>query len=149
MGKVARFFLVQNTQTWKNIQNYLKMYQMAKDIPNGCQIFQMAIKYTNIFHSKAGPKHTQICVFGLKIYYLATLDFGENSSRKFTRRPFSPFGKRCERPLSLFGRPRQGDQMRLKKIAKYVAQPIFENQNEYVTFSMGKKYPQYVGHFCN
>jgi hypothetical protein len=29
------------------------MYLNGKNIPNGCKIFLMAIKYTNIFHSKA------------------------------------------------------------------------------------------------
>jgi hypothetical protein len=33
----------------------------------------MAIKYTNIFNCKTLPKFTQIKIFGLKIYHLATL----------------------------------------------------------------------------
>jgi hypothetical protein len=28
-------------------------YQMAKNVPNGQNIFQMAKEYTNLFHSKA------------------------------------------------------------------------------------------------
>jgi hypothetical protein len=39
-------------QNRKNIPNDYKMYLMAKYIPNGCQICQLQIKYTNIFHSK-------------------------------------------------------------------------------------------------
>jgi hypothetical protein len=34
----------------------------------------MAIKYANIFHSKTLPKLTQVGIFCLKIYHLATLD---------------------------------------------------------------------------
>jgi hypothetical protein len=33
----------------------------------------MIIKYSNIFHSKALQKFTQIWIFGLKKYHLATL----------------------------------------------------------------------------
>jgi hypothetical protein len=29
---------------------------MATKLPNGCKTFQMAIKYTNIFHSRALQK---------------------------------------------------------------------------------------------
>jgi hypothetical protein len=36
-------------------------------------MYQMAIKYTNIFHCKTLQKFTQIVNFGLKIYNLATL----------------------------------------------------------------------------
>jgi hypothetical protein len=51
---VARFFFIQYTKTRENIPNYiLQHYQMAIKIPNGCKIFQMTIKYTSIFHSKA------------------------------------------------------------------------------------------------
>jgi hypothetical protein len=39
-SRVARLFLTQNTITGKNI-------------PNGRKIFQMTLKYTNIFYSKA------------------------------------------------------------------------------------------------
>jgi hypothetical protein len=49
-----------------------------KYISNGRKIFQMTIKYTNIFHSTYGPpKFTQIDIFGFKIYHLATMDFTE------------------------------------------------------------------------
>jgi hypothetical protein len=52
------------------------MYQMntkctrwSPNIPNVCEIFQMAIKYISIFQSKA----FQIGIFGLKRNHLATL----------------------------------------------------------------------------
>jgi hypothetical protein len=41
-------------------------------IPNGSKRDQMAVKYTNLFHSKP-LKITQNGIFGLKIYHLATL----------------------------------------------------------------------------
>jgi hypothetical protein len=57
---------VQDTKTGKNIPNDHKIY--------GCQIDQMAIKYVNAFnYIKGPPKFTQIGIFGLKIYHLATL----------------------------------------------------------------------------
>jgi hypothetical protein len=46
---------------------------MAINIPNGRNIVQMAIKYSNIFYFKALQNLTQIGIFGLKIYHLATL----------------------------------------------------------------------------
>jgi hypothetical protein len=45
---VARFFLAKHTKKGK--YTYTKWPQ---NVPNGLTIFQMAIKYTNIFHSKA------------------------------------------------------------------------------------------------
>jgi hypothetical protein len=36
-------------------------------------LLQIAIKYTNIFHSKALPKFNQIGILGMKKYHLATL----------------------------------------------------------------------------
>jgi protoporphyrinogen oxidase len=46
--------------SWYNVpkrEKYTKMTtkftKWPLDIPNGCQIFQMAINYTDIFHSKA------------------------------------------------------------------------------------------------
>jgi hypothetical protein len=51
-----------------------KCTKWPQDKPNGCQIFQMDIKYTSIFQSKALPqKCTQIGISGLKRYHLATL----------------------------------------------------------------------------
>jgi hypothetical protein len=58
--RVARFFLVHDTKTGKNVPDEYKMYQMntkctkwAQNIPNRHKIFQMAIKYINIFQTKA------------------------------------------------------------------------------------------------
>jgi hypothetical protein len=53
--RVARFFLVQKYQNGKNIPNDRKPYKTTINysILNDSKLFQMAIKYTNIFHSKA------------------------------------------------------------------------------------------------
>jgi hypothetical protein len=67
-SRVARFFLVQHTKTGKNVPNYHKIYQMS-------------IKYTKWLYVKIdqhiplqdSPKTTQIWIFGLKVYDLATL----------------------------------------------------------------------------
>jgi hypothetical protein len=53
-----------------------KKYQNGENIPNDRKIYQIAIKYTNIFiprPSKICPNIIQIGIFGLKIYHLATL----------------------------------------------------------------------------
>jgi hypothetical protein len=58
-----------------------KIYQISKNytklphtISNGRKIDQMAIKYTNIgVPLQDPPTFTQIGIFGLKIYHLATL----------------------------------------------------------------------------
>jgi hypothetical protein len=53
-----------------------KCTKRSNNIPNALKIFQMAIKYMNIFPSKA----LKICpnwdIFGLKINHLATLRQG-------------------------------------------------------------------------
>jgi hypothetical protein len=64
----ARFFFVQCTKTVKN-------YQLNTKLPNGCNIFQKAIKCTNIFQSKSLPNLPKMGIFGLKMYHLATLFF--------------------------------------------------------------------------
>jgi hypothetical protein len=46
---------------------------LLQNIPNGSKIHQMAITYTNIFHLQDPTKFSQIGIFGLKIYHLATL----------------------------------------------------------------------------
>jgi hypothetical protein len=51
--RVARFFVTQYTKTGENIPNYYNITKWPLNIPNGRKIFQMTIKYTNIFHSKA------------------------------------------------------------------------------------------------
>jgi hypothetical protein len=45
---VARFFLEQHTNTGENLPNDNEIFQLPKNIPNGCKIVQMATKYTNI-----------------------------------------------------------------------------------------------------
>jgi hypothetical protein len=64
----------------QNIPNGHKIYQMAtkytkwpQNIENGHKIDQMVKKYINIFHCKTLQNLTQILIFGLKIYHLATL----------------------------------------------------------------------------
>jgi hypothetical protein len=54
------FCLAQHTRTGKNITNAHKIYQLAKHIPNCRTIFPKAVKYTNIFHSKALQKYTKL-----------------------------------------------------------------------------------------
>jgi hypothetical protein len=51
--RVARFLLTQYTKTSENIPNYHNITKWPQNIPNDCEIFQMTIKYTSIFHSKA------------------------------------------------------------------------------------------------
>jgi hypothetical protein len=48
------------------------IYQISATLPNGHKIYQMAVKYTNIFHPFPS-KMNQIWIFCLKIYHLATL----------------------------------------------------------------------------
>jgi hypothetical protein len=50
---VARFFLVQQIKTGKNIPNDDKNTKLPKHKPNDCKIDHIAIKYANIFHYKA------------------------------------------------------------------------------------------------
>jgi hypothetical protein len=51
----------------ENVPNYYEISQVS------VKIFQMAIKYINIFQSKELPKFNLIGIFGLKINHLATL----------------------------------------------------------------------------
>jgi hypothetical protein len=55
-SRVARFFVTQYTTTGKNIPNYQKNTKCPLNIPNAHYIFQMGIKYTNIFRSNALQK---------------------------------------------------------------------------------------------
>jgi hypothetical protein len=67
----ARFFLVQYTKTGK--KHTKRRY--VQYIPDSHKIFQMAIKYTNIFHCKTLQYvFTQSGIFGFKKYRPATLD---------------------------------------------------------------------------
>jgi hypothetical protein len=73
---VARFFLVQTYQNGKYVYN--KLPQTIPNghklgIPNGHKIFQMVIKYTNIYHSKVLQNSPKFGIFGLKANNLATL----------------------------------------------------------------------------
>jgi hypothetical protein len=63
--RVARFVLVHDTKTGKNVPNEHKRYQ------NAHKIFQMAIKYKH-FTIYVPPNFAQIGIFGLKINHLAT-----------------------------------------------------------------------------
>jgi hypothetical protein len=51
--RVTRFFFVQIYQNGKNIPIDHKLYQTAINYTKWPKIFQMVIKYKNIFHSKA------------------------------------------------------------------------------------------------
>jgi hypothetical protein len=51
--RVARFFLVQTTQTGNVYQITRNYTKLPENIPNGRKILAMVIKYTNIFDSKA------------------------------------------------------------------------------------------------
>jgi hypothetical protein len=70
--RVARFVLVRNTKTGKNVPNEHKLYrngnkksQISVNIPNGQKIYQHFLI--------SGPqKFKQIGIFGLKINHLAT-----------------------------------------------------------------------------
>jgi hypothetical protein len=48
--RVARFFLLQLTKTEKICQSTITYTKKPLNMPNGYKIYQVAIKYTNIFH---------------------------------------------------------------------------------------------------
>jgi hypothetical protein len=50
--RVARFFVLQYTKTRENVPKDHQITQRKYNIPNGHNIFQMVIKYANIFHFK-------------------------------------------------------------------------------------------------
>jgi hypothetical protein len=56
------------------------MFQMAKKIPNACKIFQMAMKYFNIFRSKALQNLPKLVFLVLKRNQPATLLWEERSA---------------------------------------------------------------------
>jgi hypothetical protein len=66
---VARFFLLQHNKTGKNIPNYHK-------------IDQMSIKIYQHLPLQDPLQFTQIKIFGLKIYHLATLEKNRYKSDK-------------------------------------------------------------------
>jgi hypothetical protein len=66
------FSCYNRTKRGKYISNGRKHYQ--QDVPNGCKIDQMAIKYKyQHLPLQDSPNFTQIGIFGLKIHHLATL----------------------------------------------------------------------------
>jgi hypothetical protein len=71
--RVARFFLVQNTKTGKNIPNYRELYQMSieynKRPHNGPSVHKI---YQHL-PLQDPPKFSQIWIFGSKTNHLATL----------------------------------------------------------------------------
>jgi hypothetical protein len=50
--RVARFFLVQNTKTGKNIPNYHELYQISIKYNKDHKMDQVSIKYINMFQCK-------------------------------------------------------------------------------------------------
>jgi hypothetical protein len=52
-GRVARFFMVHDTKTGKMHQMNTKCTKWSYNFQNVCKIFQMIIKYINIFLAKA------------------------------------------------------------------------------------------------
>jgi hypothetical protein len=65
--------MVQNNKTGKNIPNYHKIYQSAIIYTKWHEIFQIVIKYTNIYHPKALQILPKFGILGLKTNHLATL----------------------------------------------------------------------------
>jgi hypothetical protein len=59
-----------HNQNGKNILNYQKLpnYQMVKKLPNGRKILEMAI-----FSIPRPFKHSQIVIYGMQVFHLATL----------------------------------------------------------------------------
>jgi hypothetical protein len=93
-NRVARFFMIQQNKTGKNIPNRGKMYQMAgKFLPNGHKIHKY--QYLPLQDS---PQITQIGIFGLKMCHLATLI--QKLGRKLRYRKFR-VTKRPKLPLYL------------------------------------------------
>jgi hypothetical protein len=72
----CQIFLDATYQNGKNVPNDHKNTRWQQNVPNGrnIDIDQMAIRYTKISHHKTLQTLTQIGIFGLKIYHLATLD---------------------------------------------------------------------------
>jgi hypothetical protein len=72
--RVARFVLVQNTKTGKNIPKDNKIYQMATKMPTGRKVGRPnGHRKYQCLPMQDLPRFTQIGSFGLKIYHLATL----------------------------------------------------------------------------
>jgi hypothetical protein len=72
---------MEKTRVARLLYNIQKPVKVTTKLPNGhkkyqmaTHTFQMSIKYINICHFEDPPKFTQIVIFGLKIYHLATLE---------------------------------------------------------------------------
>jgi hypothetical protein len=75
MDRVARFLLVQNTKTRKNIPNYHELYQMSIKYNKTIKwTVKSVLKIDHHLPLQDPPKFTQIWIFGLKTNHLATLD---------------------------------------------------------------------------
>jgi hypothetical protein len=72
-SRVARFFLVRHT---KNGGKYIKGSKNIPNVPNGRKIYPK--KIFQHLPSLRPPKFTQIGIFFLKIYHLATLQFSQD-----------------------------------------------------------------------
>jgi hypothetical protein len=64
--RVARFFFIRQSDG-----KYV--YQITTNLPNSYKIYQMAKEYTDFFSFQGPLKFTQIKIFCLKTYHLATL----------------------------------------------------------------------------
>jgi hypothetical protein len=71
--RVARFSWAQHTKTGKMYQMTTKFTKSPSNLPIGRKIYQIAVKYTNIFHYNTLQNLPKSGIFGLKIYHLATL----------------------------------------------------------------------------
>jgi hypothetical protein len=73
LSRVARFFLSTTYQNGYKIPNVHKIYAVneQKDISNGHKL-NGHIKYQH-YPLQDPPKYTQIGIFGMQIYHLATL----------------------------------------------------------------------------
>jgi hypothetical protein len=60
-----------NLPKWEKVPNCPKNTKLPQNIPNVYKLYQMAVIYSK--WPKIVPKFTQIGIFGLKLYHLATL----------------------------------------------------------------------------
>jgi hypothetical protein len=85
-----------------------KIYQMNTNYtkrPYGHKLYQTAVKYTNIFPSKALQNVPKLGFFGLKMYHLAIL-LGRVRRKQFSRGRFTSeeFAKPCKKAAPFLGR---------------------------------------------
>jgi hypothetical protein len=97
-ARVARFFLVKFTKTGGVI------YQMTTKLPNGRNIFQIARKHNEIFHSEA-LQNSQIGIFGMKMYIASgnPAQLGENALKFEVRSLFWEHWSGSKKPSSSEG----------------------------------------------